>query len=602
MNKLKKGVLWLMSAVLLAGAVPMQAWAGLEDTANNEVVISSNVPKGKVGKSMTVSFNIKNNTDSDWSDVSVQIAESDQYYAAEGSGDDLRSSGIFPFEVTTTTFKSRYIGKVGAGKSRGASVTGKVRSDLAEGYYSVRIDVSDGDGIFASEFVNIWVSKSTTTTDDEKEKSAAFAMGEGQSTPYAVYPNVINYSINLRNSSLVDARDVTVSMGLSKDSAEFPFEINDGNYDRTFEKIEAGATVELPYSMAIRPDVYSGYYPIKYTISFRDTADGDLKSEEKTHFVKIKNKDKEDERGEFNINDRTKARIVVDSYETVPERIIAGESFELILRMKNASSSVPASNILFSLESEKSSESAVFSTESGSSALVVNSLSAGQVTELRVQMQSRAGVPQRSYALTIKEKFDSPEFKNAEESVMIDIPIYQIARLNTGTIEVMPESISVGAESNIMFPINNTGKVILYNVMVTFVADSIKPADAYVGNIEPGKTGNVDVMLSGIAPTADEGKVKINITYEDENGVVQPVIEKELSLYVSEAMEMNYDELMMGGADEVSAEDVSFINRYKKIIIPAAAVLVVLIATIIIVKKKKKKRLAEEEGLDDEIS
>ena len=218
----------------------------------------------------------------------------------------------------------------------------------------------------------------------------------------------------------------------------------------------------------------------------------------------MRNKEKDDTSGEFNENDRTKARIVVDSFETIPENIIAGEPFTLILRMKNASASIAASNILFSLESEKVDNSSVFTTESGSSSMVVNSLAAGEVAELSIDMLSRAGIDQRSYALTIKETYDSPEYKNASESVSIDIPIRQVARLNTGTIEVMPDSVTVGSESNIMFPINNTGKVLLYNVMVAFEADSIQPADTYVGNIKPGETGNVDVMLSAIAPTMDE--------------------------------------------------------------------------------------------------
>ena len=281
---------------------------------------------------------------------------------------------------------------------------------------------------------------------------------------------MVDFFINMRNSGLSDARDVTVTMELSKDSNEFPFEINDGNYDRTYELITAGSVVQLPYSMAIRSDTYSGYYPIKFNITYRETATGDLKKEEETFWVRIKNKEKEDENGDFNANDRTKARLVVDSFETVPKDIIAGEPFLLILRMKNASSDISASNIMFSLESEKVTDSAVFTTESGSSSVVVNSMGAGEVTELTIHMLSKAGIDQRSYYLKIKETYDSPEFKNASEEVSIDIPIKQVAKLNTGTIEVMPDSINVGSETNIMFPINNTGKVILYNVMVAFEA------------------------------------------------------------------------------------------------------------------------------------
>ncbi len=326
--------------------------------------------------------------------------------------------------------------------------------------------------------------------------------------------------------------------------------------------------------------------------------------EEETFWVHIKNKDKDDTSGDFNEHDRTKARIVVDGFETIPETIIAGEPFRLVLRMKNASSSLAASNILFTMESEKVDNSSVFTTESGSSSVVVNSLSAGEVTELTFDLLSRAGIDQRSYALTIKETYDSPEFKNASESVTIDIPIKQIARLNTGTMEVMPDSITVGSESNIMFPINNTGKVILYNVMVAFEADSIQPTDTYVGNIKPGETGNVDVMLSAVAPTQDEGKVKVLITYEDENGEVQPAVEKELTLFVTEAMDDDFgmDNIDVGDFSDIPMENGSFFGKYKIQIIAGGILAAAAVVFFLIRRKKKKKAQQEEDDLGDEIS
>ena len=293
----------------------------------------------------------------------------------------------------------------------------------------------------------------------------------------------------------------------------------------------------------------------------------------------------------------------MDSFETVPKTIIAGEPFKLILRMKNASSSIAASNILFSLESEKVDNSAIFTTASGSSSVVVNSLAAGEVTELSIDLLSRAGIDQRSYSLTIKETYDSPEFKNASESVTIDIPIKQIARLNTGTMEVMPDNITVGSETNIMFPINNTGKVILYNVMVKFEADSIQTTDTYVGNIKPGETGNVDVMVTGAAPTLDEGKVKVLITYEDENGEVQEAEEKELSLFVTEDMgeDMSMD-IEVGDFTDVPMEDTSLLAKYKIPIIAVAAVAAALGIFGVMTIRKKRKARQEEDEIDNEIS
>ena len=75
-----------------------------------------------------------------------------------------------------------------------------------------------------------------------------------------------------------------------------------------------------------------------------------------------------------------------------------------------------------------------------------------------------------------------------------------------------------GSESNVMFNINNTGKVILYNVTVDFSADSIQSTSTYVGNIKPGESGSVDAMIQGLAPTTDDGTVNVLITYEDING------------------------------------------------------------------------------------
>lgn len=86
--------------------------------------------------------------------------------------------------------------------------------------------------------------------------------------------------------------------------------------------------------MAIRKDSYTGYYPIKFTITFRLSSEGDLHTEENTFFVHVVSKDKEDDLRDFDANDRTKARVIVDSYRTEPADVYAGEEFDLILSMK----------------------------------------------------------------------------------------------------------------------------------------------------------------------------------------------------------------------------------------------------------------------------
>lgn len=601
MKKVRKGILWMLAILMVTSAVPGIAFA--QPGSGERWIDVKKVPSGKTGQNMTINMVLTNQDDIDLTNVAIRFEEglANQESDAKENGEEY-SGSIFPFEITSSTFDNKKVGNIKSGSSKNVTLTGIVRRDIADGYYSVPIEIvqnatvkNDGSPV-AHEKVNIWITKSSATTESGKDEGTIqFELGENQNTPFGIYPQVMNFNMNVRNSSKVTAFDVNVRMKLDQDSTKFPFDINDGNYTRHYDRIGGGETVEIPYSMNIRKDVYSGYFPITYTIEYRDSTDGDVQKAEETFYVKVQNKDKEEETGDFNANDRTKARIIVDGFETNPETVYAGEEFEMILHMKNASENVAASNILFNLESEKVTESAVFTMDSGSSSIVVNSLPAGQTSDIKLKLRAGAWVDQRTYSITINEKYDSPEFKNAEEKVTVNIPVKQVSRLNTGTIEIIPDTISVGSETNVMFPINNTGKVLLYNVMVAFVGDSIQQTNSYVGNIKPGESGNVDAMISGTAPTMDDGKIKVMITYEDENGVVSEPVEKEISLTVTEQEDL--DPGMEGSGDFPAVTEPEGTSKYGKIIIPAVIVVLVIgtIGTVYVLKKRKKKKETLEE-------
>ena len=593
-----------LAVMLFAGAVPVAA--PVQAYASEVSVYSDKIQRGKTGKSMTLSFTIKNTSGSEIKDAKIAFDTSGGEIWDEDE-EDRQYGYSFPFEVTgklNDTDHPKGIGSISDGKEKKVSLTGTVRRDLSEGYYKVPVVVMDKDGGWIGhEDLRVWITKSTSTNDDDDDtnKTYDFVLGEGQAAPRGAYPEVMNFSIGLRNNSPATVYNVKASMVLDADSAKFPFEINDANYDRMFEKIAVDETVQLDYSFAIRKDSYTGYYPIAMKIYYSDSSTGEeLKTFETSFFVHIVSKPTKDDYEEFNEHDRTKARLIVDGYTTDPETIVAGESFNLLLTVRNASSSVPASDILLTMESEKVSDSPVFTTESGSSSVAIHSLGAGAAAQVSFRMSSRPGVDQRSYGITIKANYDSPQFKNAEDSMSVDIPVKQIPRLNTGTFEVMPDSISVGEESNVMFGINNTGKVTLYNVMARFEADSIQTTDTYVGNIKSGETGNVDCMVTGAAPTADDGKVKIIISYEDENGEVSEV-EKELTLYVSEPAP-DMDDMDMSGMDEMPQEEPGPVQKYGKIILAAVVIVGAVVGVTVFRRHRKRKKEAALLASDDEVN
>ena len=634
-----KGLRWMatfLAACMLMGAVPATAFAAKETTEAAETIpqvyrmdddndtvrlVIGKTPTLYIGKNGTVSVTLMNMEDKDWVETEIWIASEDDFrnhYSDEITKTEDRDSEessivqsmktIYPFEVTDSLNRHYKVGHVNKKAKKTVNLNVNVKKGLEEGYYPILIYISkraQGEDGMSSEYaktIMAWIeTKKTTGTSETAEDSSepvAFALGENQSTPSANYSEVMNFDVNVRNTGYKTAYDVRVDMELSEDIAKFPFEINDGNYDRQMGNMNPDQTVAVPFSMAVREKAKSGYYPIKFKIRYRENENGNFAAPvEDTFYVRVYGKDEDDsldsEAGE---NERTKARIIVDSFETDPAEIYAGQDFTLKVRMKNASNSIAASNILFTFESEAVSDSPVFTTVNGSNSVVVNSLAPGASDTLTIKFSSSPTAEQRSYTITINEQYDSPEFKNAKEAVKIAVGLKQEARLNTGTIEVMPDAISVGEESNVMFSINNTGKVMLYNVNAVFEADSIQKNEAYVGNIEPGKSGNVDTMINGIAPTTDDGKVKLSITYEDENGKVSTV-EKEIQLMVNEDQSMdesNVDDTW--NSDDVQPEP-STTDKLKHLAIPVGIVGVVLAAVILVVIRRKKKKA----GMDDEI-
>ena len=634
-----KGLRWMatfLAACMLMGAVPATAFAAKETTEAAETIpqvyrmdddndtvrlVIGKTPTLYIGKNGTVSVTLMNMEDKDWIETEIWIASEDDFrnhYSDEITKTEDRDSEessivqsmktIYPFEVTDSLNRHYKVGHVNKKAKKTVNLNVNVKKGLEEGYYPILIYISkraQGEDGMSSEYaktIMAWIETKKTTgtseTNEDNSEPVAFALGENQPTPSANYSEVMNFDVNVRNTGYKTAYDVRVDMELSEDITKFPFEINDGNYDRQMGNMNPDQTVAVPFSMAVREKAKSGYYPIKFKIRYRENENGNFAAPiEDTFYVRVYGKDEDDsldsEAGE---NERTKARIIVDSFETDPAEIYAGQDFTLKVRMKNASNSIAASNILFTFESETVSDSPVFTTVNGSNSVVVNSLAPGASDTLTIKFSSSPTAEQRSYTITINEQYDSPEFKNAKEAVKIAVGLKQEARLNTGTIEVMPDAISVGEESNVMFSINNTGKVMLYNVNAVFEADSIQKNEAYVGNIEPGKSGNVDTMINGIAPTMDDGKVKLSITYEDENGKVSTV-EKEIQLMVNEDQSMdesNVDDTW--NSDDVQPEP-STTDKLKHLAIPVGIVGVVLAAVILVVIRRKKKKA----GMDDEI-
>ena len=221
----------------------------------------------------------------------------------------------------------------------------------------------------------------------------------------------------------------------------------------------------------------------------------------------------------------------------------------------------------------------------------MDSISPNTTTDIVIEMTAKADLAQKPYVLDVNMKYDAGSMFDLTDKASVSIPILQESRFDTSIPEVVPSDITVGSQSNVMFSIYNTGKTTLYNVQVKFIADSIEEASAFVGNLQSGATGNVDVMLTGMAATMDDGTIVMEISYEDEAGNVTTT-EKTITLYVSEE---NFDDMMYDDTmyDDSMDENQGGSKTGLIVGIIVAVGVVGAVAVVVFLKLKKKKKAAK---------
>lgn len=422
--------------------------------------------------------------------------------------------------------------------------------------------------------------------------------------PAITYGRAANIGLTVKNNDVRDVYNVKVKPVLSENSAQFPFEIKEVTYEREISQgpLASGENYVANYDFVTKSDIPSGTIKVSFEITYQDTPDGSRKSVLRDIYLQATgNPDGSGEPGEPGEKKPTSTpRIIVAGFTTEPETVKAGETFKLTLQIKNTSTKTAVSNLELNLQAapegkDADTVSAAFLPVSGSSSIYVESIPKNSTKEVSIDMTAKADLLQKPYVLNVSMNYEDPQVNPYTAEASVSIPVKQEARVEVSEPEVMPGSIEIGSESNIMFSIYNTGKTKLYNVSVVFEGDSISGGDAFVGNIESGATGNVDVMLQGQAATMDDGTINIIVTYEDDAGQ-KSTIEKTMTLYVNEIF---IDEGFPGEfPEEMPMEEQGGISPLLIVGIVIAVIVIAGGVTAFIIIKKKKKG----EGIEDEIS
>ena len=469
------------------------------------------------------------------------------------------------------------------------------------------------------EYMNNYVSDGTAAMDKVIAKlpttaSDFLVVSDNVATPTANYGKQVTVILSILNLSNINITDVVVTPKTSATVSEWPFELNSTGYTEVINEIPGNDNYdaalanrrEIQYSFNTRDDVLSGYYKLAFDVAY--SRNGTI---EKTTLYTYVNAvgapgSGTTEGAADETEKSSKPRVIITGFQTIPEEVYAGDVFTVILNVQNTSQRTSVSNVQINLEATPEGTTGntyeAFLPTSGSNTVYIDKIGIGGTANVEIEMTAKADLTQKPYSLEVKMEYEDEEYEAFTSDASVSIPILQESKFDTSTPDVMPASITVGSQSNVMFSIYNTGKTILYNVQVKFIGDSITGGDTFVGKIESSATGNVDAMITGLAPTMDDGTITAVISYEDAAGNVT-TFDKTMNLYVTEEIvDMSGD---MGGEIPIDGMDETATGSKDWIIYLVIGGVVAGIAAITIIvkerrKNKEKKELAKDlEGIDD---
>lgn len=203
--------------------------------------------------------------------------------------------------------------------------------------------------------------------------------------------------------------------------------------------------------------------------------------------------------------------LVIQKFSYGEGSVPAGGKFPLAITFQNTGT-VRVENVVVTVDGGES-----FTMDGSTNTFHYNSLGPGSSQVLEVPMQAVPGSKSGAQSVGVGFKYeylDGEKRTQTTADIKISVPVYQPDRFQINS-PVVPESLTVGEESEVTLAYVNKGKDDISNVEATVEGDGVDtPARTqYLGNITAGTSGTIGFALT--PNTVGETEVVLKISYED---------------------------------------------------------------------------------------
>ena len=254
----------------------------------------------------------------------------------------------------------------------------------------------------------------------------------------------------------------------------------------------------------------------------------------------------------------TTPRLMVTGCDIKGGSVKAGSEFDMVIHLRNESDSTKLTNIKLKLS------------------IYIDELDKEEETDVSVKMKAKEDLEQKNYTVNVAYAYENSWGESFDDSASLTVPVVQESKVGISELKLTKSEVDINGKTSLSFKVNNLGLDKLRNVTVEFSGDTIKEISYFVGTIESGASGSVDMTITPDKVGNDD--INIKITYEDILGKSSSIEEK-TSFVVNEE---TTEEVAEGAAPEAAKAGMP--------VGPIAGVVGVIVAIIVIVNIVKKQR------------
>ncbi len=281
-----------------------------------------------------------------------------------------------------------------------------------------------------------------------------------------------------------------------------------------------------------------------------------------------------------NVKAASTPRVMLTDYSFSTDKIYAGDSFTLDFTLENTAW-YEVRNIKCTVFSENGEIIPIKSAGTG----YIDKLPGEETAELSFELESLKNLEEKAYKLTIQTEYEDWD-GSYEAKDTIYVPINLGTEIVVSDVYIADENIHLGDNIEILATVNNTGAGKIYKVIASVSGDHVNDGSTFVGNIEPGKSGNVDIIVKTKALMGSGMKNELTISYENLDG---EEFTETIQLGQIDVKEQSYASLIEVKED---TEEPMLSDRAKLWIVAGAIVLVII---LLMIHRKMKLRKLERE-------